>query len=704
MKLFSLVHRKICRFTFSKSRFQFTTFISIPSHNHEVDSIQSISANPFFCLLNLCRTLSSLRKIHALLIVNGETKDPLLKTKLVSLYGLFGHVKNARLLFDEIPNPDFVSCKVMIRWYFMNDLYEDIIGFYKFMRKRFLVLDNIVFSIVLKACCELRDFGEGRKLHGYIVQMGNPDSFVLTGLVDMYAKCGEIDTAHKVFERIWDRNVVCWTSMIVGYVQNNCAKEGLLLFNRMRDCLVEGNTYTLGSIVTACAKLGALHQGKWVHGNVIKNGIEVNSYLFTSILDMYVKGGAIRDARLIFDEFHIIDLVSWTAMIMGYAQSGFAEEALLLFTDKKWQDVYPNSVTLASVLSACAQSGNPYLGSLVHSLGIKLGQDDANVMNALVDMYAKCRRIEDAIYLFESVIDKDIVAWNSIISGYSQNGYSYHALRLFNRMRSNCFQPDPVTVVAVLSACACLGDIRFGSSLHAYSIRVGFLASNSVYIGTAVLNLYAKCGDAKSARTVFGEMAEKNAVTWSAMIGGYGKQGDSNECLELFSDMLKENVEPTDIVFTTILSACSHTGMITDGWRYFDKMCRAYNFIPSMRHYVCMVDLLARSGSLEEAWEFIEKMPIQPDCTVFGSFLHGCSMHSRFDLGDLAVRKMLELHPDDAGHYMLMSNLNASKGRWSQASQLRDLMKKRGLRKQLGCSQVDLYTNEIYAQRAASFG
>lgn len=703
MKLFSLLHRKIPSFTYSKFHLKFTTFTSLPSHNHEVESLQSISANTFHHLSNLCRTLSSLQKVHALLIVNGEIDDPFLKTKLVGLYGLYGRVKTARLLFDEIPNPDFGSFKVMMRWYFMNDLFGDIIGFYKFMKRRLLVPDNVVFSIVLKACSELRDFGEGRKLHGYIVQIGSPDSFVLTGLVDMYAKCGEIDTANKVFERIWDRNVVCWTSMIVGYVQNNCAKEGLLLFNRMRDCLVEGNAYTLASIVTACAKLGALHQGKWVHGNVIKIGMQVNSYLYTSFLDMYVKCGAILDARLIFDEVHKIDLVSWTAMIAGYAQNGLAREALLLFTDKKWQEVYPNSITLGSVLSACAQSGNPHMGSLVHSLGIKLGHDDVGFMNALVDMYAKCCRIEDAIYLFKSMSDKDVVSWNSILGGYSQNGYSYEALKLFNHMRSDGFLPDPVTVVSVLSASASLGDIRFGSSLHAYSIRRGFLSFSSVYIGTALVNLYSKCGDPVSARAVFDDMAEKNTVTWSAMIGGYGKQGDSNECLELFNDMLKENIEPTDIVFTTILSSFSHTGMITEGWRYFKKMCGLYDFIPSMRHYACMVDLLARSGNLEEALELIEKMPFKPDCKVFGSFLHGCSMHSRFDLGDVAVRKMLELCPDDAGHYMLISSFNACNGRWAEASETREMMKRRGLRKRLGCAQIDSYTNDNYL-RVASLG
>ncbi|KAL6573489.1 hypothetical protein OROHE_001948 [Orobanche hederae] len=702
--LFSSIHRKIPRSTFSKSHLQFSTLTSLPSHNLEIDSIQSISANPFFSYISLCRTLPSLQKLHALLVVSGETDDPSLKTKLVGLYGLFGHVKDARRLFDEIPDPDFGSCKVMIRWYFMNNLFGDIVGFFKFMRRRSLVLDNMTFSIVLKACTELRDFSEGRKVHGCIVQMGSPDSFVLTGLVDMYAKCGEMKTARKVFERIWHRDVVCWTSMIVGYEQNNCPNEALLLFNRMRDCMVEGNAYTPVSIVSACAKLGALHQGKWVHGNMIKNGIEINPHVFASIMDMYIKCGSIHDARSIFDEFRIINLVSWTAMIVGYSQSGFAEEALLLFTDRKWENVYPNSVTLASVLSACAQLRNHYMGSLVHSLGIKLGQDDANLMNALVDMYAKCRKIEDAVYLFESMIDKDVVGWNSIISGYYQNGYPNEALRLFRRMRSSSFQPDPMTVVAVLSACACLGNIRLGCSLHGYSIREGFSASNSVHIGTAVLNLYAKCGDAESARNVFHEMSERNAATWSAMIGGYGMKGNKNKCLQIFDSMLKEEVEPTDLTFTAILSACSHTGMITEGWRYFSKMCKEYNFIPSMRHYACMVDLFARSGSLEEALEFIDKMPIRPDRAIFESLLHGCSMYSRFDLGDEVVRKMVELHPGDAGHYLRMSNFNASKGRWSQAGQLRDLMKRKGLKKQLGFSQVDLYSNQMYSQRAAAFG
>ncbi|KAF2301899.1 hypothetical protein GH714_030256 [Hevea brasiliensis] len=345
--------------------------------------------------------------------------------------------------------------------------------------------DNVVFSIVLKACSELRNIDEGRKIHCQIIKAVNPDSFVLTGLVDMYAKCGEIECSRGVFDECLDRNVVSWTSMIAGYVQNDCPVEGLILFNRMREGLIAANQFTVGSLVTACTKLGALHQGKWVHGYAIKNGVELNSYVVTALLDMYVKCGVIRDARSLFDKLSSIDLVSWTAMIVGYTQSGSSNEALKLFMDKKWVDISPNNVTIVSVLSACAQLGNLNLGRSVHGLGIKLGFEEPAVVNALVDMYAKCRMNRDARYIFETVSDKDVVAWNSIISGYNQNGSAYEALELFRQMRMDSLLPDAVTLVSVFSACAFIGALRVGSSLHAYSIKGGLLSSN-VYVGTAL--------------------------------------------------------------------------------------------------------------------------------------------------------------------------------------------------------------------------
>ncbi|KAF7123328.1 hypothetical protein RHSIM_Rhsim12G0076900 [Rhododendron simsii] len=697
MKLISLFRKNISHIRTLQSRTiaSSQTHHQFPQTDQTLASIRSISSNPFFSLLSLCKSVSSLQKTHSLLVVHGLATDLLFQTKLVSLYGFFGRIQSARLVFDTIPDPDIYSYKVMIRWYFLNDLYFELVGFYNCLRKCLRECDNVVFSIVLKACSELGDFDGGRKVHCEIVKVGSPDGFVMTGLVDMYAKCGEVEYSREVFDDIVDRNVVSWTSMIVGYVQNDCIEEGLVLFNQMRDGLVQGNQYTFGSIVNACTKLGALHQGKWVHGCLMKNGIELNSFLVTSLVDMYVKCRAIRDARSLFDEHHVIDLVSWTAMIVGYTQNGYHDQALKLFTDKRWKVILPNAVTTASALSACAQSSNSKLGRSIHSLGIKLGLEDHAVTNALVDMYAKCHLIKDAQFLFERFSDKNLVAYNSIMSGYSLNGSAYEALKLFHQMILEYVVPDAVTLVTVLSACASLGALPVGSSLHSYSLKGGLLSS-SVYVGTSLVNFYAKCGDAESARIVFDGMREKNRITWAAMIGGYGMQGDCDGSIALFTDMVKENLEPNDVIFTSILSACSHTGMVGEGLTYFNSMCQKYNFVPSRKHYVCIVDLLARAGRLDEAWDFIATMPIKLEVSLFGAFLNGCYLHSRFDLGEVAAKRMIELHPDEACYYVLMSNLYTSSGRWNQANQVRELMKKRGLIKSPGCSHVEMEIEENF--------
>ncbi|MED6187879.1 hypothetical protein PIB30_080709 [Stylosanthes scabra] len=630
---------------------------------------------PTFYLARMCQNADTLKKVHATLIVHGLCggADHLLSaTKLLSLYGSFGLLRPARRLFDQLPSPDLYSFKVMIRWYFLNDMHSHVVSIYDLARLTLGALnDDVVFSVVLKACRELRDAVSGKRLHCHVIKASYPDSFVLTCLIDVYSKCGLIECARHVFDEISERNVVSWTSMIVAYVQNECAREGLTLFNKMRECFMYGNEFTLVSLVNACTKLGSLHQGKWVHGFVIKSGVEVNSFLASSLLDMYVKCGDLRDAQK-------------------------------LFSSKRWEGVLPNSVTLSSVLSACAQIGDSLLGRSLHVLAVKLGCDDEHaVRNALVDVYAKCGAVSDARCVFETILDKDVVSWNSIVSGSAQCGCAYEALELFQRMRLESFSPDAVTIVGVLSAYASLGALQFGSSVHAFSFKFG-LVSSSVYVGTALLNFYSKCGDARSARAVFDGMEEKNAVTWGAMIGGYGMQGDGSGSLALFKDMLREEFEPNEVLFTTILSACSHSGMVGEGSKLFDMMCSELNFVPSMKHYACMVDLLARAGNLEEALDFIDKMPVQPSVGVFGAFLHGCGIHSRFELGEVAIRRMLELHPDEACYYVLVSNLYASDGRWGMVKEVREMIKQRGLSKVPGCSSVKMGINNNQCAKVAA--
>ncbi|KAK7368352.1 hypothetical protein VNO80_10377 [Phaseolus coccineus] len=681
-------------------------------HHHYYNGPQQPPPPPLpatFYLSRLCTNLASLQKLHASLVVHGLSGELLLSTKLLSLYGSFGVLHRARALFDLLPSRDLYSFKVMIRTYFLNDHHSGVVSVYRLMRLSLHPTphDDVLFSVVLKSCAETRDLLQAALTHCHLTKSLPPDSFLLTSLVDAYAKCGQLPHARRAFDEIPHRDVVSWTSMIVAYVQNECAREGLTLFNRMQEAFVHGNEFTMGSVVSACTNLGWLHQGKWVHGFVIKNGISVNSFLTTSLLNFYVKCGSVEDARAVFDEsisssyhhHHHQDLVSWTAMIVGYTQRGYPGLAIELFKNEKWAGLLPNSVTISSLLSASGQLRNSVMGKLLHCFVVKCELEDPPVRNALVDMYAKCGLVLDARNVFES-IDKDVVSWNSIISGCAQSGEECEALELFKRMRLELFSPDAVTVVGVLSACASLGALQLGCSVHALSLKDGLVLS-SIYVGTALLNFYAKCGDAKAARMVFDSMGEKNVVTWGAMISGYGMQGDGNGSLVLFRDMLKEELEPNEAVFTTILAACSHSGMVGEGSRLFNLMCGELNFVPSMKHYACIVDMLARAGNLEEAFHFIERMPVEPSVSVFGAFLHGCGLHSRFEIGKVTIKRMLELHPDEASYYVLVSNLYASDGRWGMVKQVREMIKQRGLNKVPGCSSVEMdLNNDTYAKVA----
>ncbi|XP_068666349.1 pentatricopeptide repeat-containing protein At2g03380, mitochondrial-like [Aristolochia californica] len=314
--------------------------------------------------------------------------------------------------------------------------------------------DHVIFSITLKASSELHDFNEGRKLHSLIFKVGSCDSFVSTGLIGMYAKCGIVEFARDVFNEVSEKDVVSWTSMIAGYVQNDGAEEGLNLFNERRWILVEPNELTVGFLLNACLKLAALHQGKWVHGYIIKNEVSLNSLLGTSLLDMYVKCGNIADARCVFNELPAIDLASWTAMVLGYTQRGHPSKAMELFPEKKWETMVPNSVTITGLLSACLPLRKVKMRRVVHLLGIQFGLvEDAIVRNDLVDMYAKCGMVGYANFIFSSNLSEDVVPWNSMIGGFALNGYAIEALSWFHRLRSSSTLPDAVTLVNVISAC-----------------------------------------------------------------------------------------------------------------------------------------------------------------------------------------------------------------------------------------------------------
>ncbi|URD90870.1 Pentatricopeptide repeat-containing protein [Musa troglodytarum] len=287
-------------------------------------------------------------------------------------------------------------------------------------------------------------------------------------------------------------------------------------------------------------------------------------------------------------------------------------------------------------------------------------------MTAVVNMYAKCRRIEEARRMFDRMPERDLVAWNAIVAGYAQNGMAERALEMVIRLQKDGRKPDSVTLVSALPACANVGSLKQAKWIHGFAIRL--CLDKNIFVMTALVDLYAKCGSVRVARRLFDAMEERHVTTWNAMIDGYGTNGFGKSAIDLFEQMKRSSVKPNDITFLSVLSACGHSGLVQEGKKYFAGMKEDYGLEPNMDHYGCMVDLLGRAGRLHEAWDFIQKMPISPGISVYGAMLGACKIHKNVKLGEEAAQRLFELEPDEGGYHVLLANIYAAASMWEDVA------------------------------------
>ncbi|MCD7453308.1 Pentatricopeptide repeat-containing protein, chloroplastic [Datura stramonium] len=517
----------------------------------------------------------------------------------------------------------------------------------------------------------------------------------MTSVVNLYAKCGMVGDAYKMFDRMPEKDLVCWNTVISGYAQNGMSKRALELVLRMQE---EGcnrpDSVTVVSMLPACAAIGSLQMGKSIHGYVFRNGFESLVNVSTALVDMYAKCGSVGTARLIFDKMDSMTVVSLNAMIDGYARNGYYDEALVIFQRMLDEGFKPTNVTIMSTLHACAESRNIELGQYVHKLVNQLGLgSNVAVVNSLISMYCKCQRVDIAAELFENLKERTLVSWNAMILGYAQNGCVMDALTNFCKMHLQNIKPDSFTMVSVVTALAELSVLRQAKWIHGFSVRT--CLNRNVFVATALVDMYAKCGAVHTARKLFDMMDDRHVTTWNAMIDGYGTHGYGKEAVELFEEMRKGHVEPNDITFLCVISACSHSGFVEKGQNYFMIMREVYSLEPSMDHYGAMVDLIGRAGRLSEAWKFINNMPIKPGLNVYGAMLGACKIHKNIDLGEKAADKLFELDPNDGGYHVLLANMYATASMWHKVAKVRTMMERKGIQKTPGCSLVDL-RNEVH--------
>lgn len=584
----------------------------------------------------------------------------------------------------------------MLKGYAKFSSLDDAVSF--LIRMRYDDVAPVVYNYtyLLKVCGDVGEIRRGKEIHGQLIVNGfSLDLFAMTGVVNMYAKCGQIDEAYKMFDRMPERDLVSWNTIVAGLAQNGFAELALDLVTRMHEEGRRGDFITIVSILPAVANVGSLRIGKAVHGYAMRAGFDSIVNVSTALVDMYAKCGRVETSRLVFDGMKSRNVVSWNSMIAAYVEGGNPEEAMRIFQKMLDQGVEPTNVTIMEALHACADLGDLERGIFVHKLldQLKLGTD-VSMTNSLISMYSKCKKVDRAADIFSKLQGKTLVSWNAMILGYAQNGRVNEALNYFCKMRSKNIKPDSFTMVSVIPALAELSVIRHAKWIHALVIRSCF--EKNVFVMTALIDMYAKCGAVGTARALFDMMNERHVTTWNVMIDGYGTHGLGKAAVELFNKMLEGPTKPNDITFLCAISACSHSGLVEEGIHYFASMKKDYGIEPVMDHYGAMVDLLGRAGRLNEAWDFIQKMPIEPGITVFGAMLGACKIHKNVELGEKAANRLFELDPDEGGYHVLLANIYAAASMWDKLAKVRTIMEKKGLQKTPGCSLVEL-KNEVHS-------
>lgn len=482
----------------------------------------------------------------------------------------------------------------------------------------------------------------------------------------MYSKLDFLTSAYKVLSLTphQNRNVVTWTSLISGAVQNGHFPLALLYFSKMQQDSVQPNDFTFPCVFKASGSIGSISSGKQLHGLAVKVGEVSDVFVGCSVFDMYCKTGFREDALRVFDDMPQRNIATWNAYLSNAVLAGKQSSAVAGFVEFLREGFEPNAITFCAFLNACSDLVWIRTGRQLHGVVIKGGfEDDISVCNGLIDFYGKCKDVISSEMVFFKMEERNDVSWCSMVASYVQNEKDELACRVFLQARGAGILPSDYLISIVANACAGLTGLELGRSV--YGLAVKACVEENIFVGSAFVDMYGKCGSIDESEKVFKELPEKNLITWNAMIGGYAHQGHANMALTLFNEMTDgiRKVIPNYVTLVCVLSACSRGGMVKMGMDIFNSMKRRFGIEPGVEHYACVVDMLGRAGKVDQAYDFITKMPICPSISVWGALLGACRVYGKPELGKVAAENLFQLDPKDSGNHVLLSNMLAAAGR-----------------------------------------
>ncbi|XP_057980143.1 putative pentatricopeptide repeat-containing protein At3g13770, mitochondrial [Malania oleifera] len=635
-------------------------------------------------------SLEMVRQIHGLVTVNGFQYEKYVGTALVDVYANCGSLGYGRLIFDRIKEKDISCWNIMIKRYAQANLYDEVIhllqlrhldgknsdkstwdihtlfpihGFLKMLRhlERADVRPSEISDTFLDLICEnVENIKQARELLLYFRKSGCTLSAAVGSiLIRMCSIFGEVETAREIFDFVKIKEPDCWNAMIACYAYNGSANDAFELFSQMR-----------------------------------KNGVEPG-------------------------------LISWNAIIAGYVGISDFEAALEILSKMKWTNEKPDIESYNIIVPLIGSVTNLSMGKQLHSMMLRTNCAMSKFQcTALINMYGNCGHVNYAIKLFDLTDHKDLVSWNAIISclakngslseasrvfhelkvsgleantitwtalvgGYAKHGLVDESLKHFREIQLNGLKPNSITIASILPACALTATSSHGRSIHCHIIR-NRIGLKDPFVSNALLDTYIKCGFLEYSERIFCGLHRKDIVSWNIMIQGYVIHGKPEAALSFFDQMLVEGFHPDSITLVGVISACSLAGMVDEGWVHFCDMDSRYGIMPQGKHYACMVDLLGRAGLFEDVQNFISQMSLEPTASLWGALLSACKAHQNVEMAEFAAGHLMELQPENSENYLILSDIYAKAGRWTDFVKIKNMMAAHGVMTLSGCSWIEI--------------
>ncbi|KAF8104964.1 hypothetical protein N665_0165s0049 [Sinapis alba] len=564
---------------------------------------------------------------------------------------------------------------------------------------------------LLSTCVEFNEFLPGQQIHAHCISSGLEfDPILVPKLVTFYSAFNLLHEAQTITESSDFFHPLPWSVLIGSYVRNKRFAEAVSAYKRMMSKGIRPDEFTYPSVLKACGALLDFSSGRVVHGSVEVSPHRRSLYVCNALISMYARFGNVDIARGLFDMMSERDAVSWNTLINCYTSQGKWEEALEFFERMSLSGVEATVVTwntLAGVflqtgdfvkalsfvakmrnhnvsldlvamingVKACSHIGAIRWGREFHCLAIRscYAQID-NVGNSLITMYSRCGYLKHAFIVFQQREANDLSTWNSIISGYAQNERSEETFFLLKEMMLAGFHPNHVTLASILALCARVVNLQHGKELHCYILRRRSCFKDSLILWNSLVDMYAKPGKIIAAKRVFESMSKRDKVTYTSLIDGYGMVGEGEVALAWFKEMIRSGMEPDYVTMVAVLSACSHSNLVSEGEMQFKKMQYVFGILPRLEHYSCMVDLYCRAGLLVNARDIIRRIPYEPSRAMYATLIIACLIHGNKDIGEWAADRLREMEPVKLGHCLLIADMYTASGSWSKLEEVKRLM------------------------------